>query len=181
MLSYVGRIAPEKDTETLRTLIHTTIKERKDNIHWLIAGNGSLAEELREALPANVTFIGYLQEENLAEAYACSDLMVFPSATETFGNVVLESLACGTPVVGANSGGVKNIITDGKTGFLCEPKNSNSFLSSIYQLLNNEEMRKQMGIAARFYATTQSWDEIFHGLYMQYEEVLHQNNTELLA
>jgi len=107
--------------------------------------------------------------------------MVFPSATETFGNVVLESLACGTPVVGANSGGVKNIITDGKTGFLCEPKNSNSFLSSIYQLLNNEEMRKQMGIAARFYATTQSWDEIFHGLYMQYEEVLHQNNTELLA
>ncbi|EEM03568.1 glycosyltransferase family 1 protein [Bacillus pseudomycoides] len=181
ILSYIGRIAPEKDIETLRTLIHTTIKERKDNIHWLIAGDGPLAEELRETLPANVTFTGYLQEENLAEAYACSDLMVFPSATETFGNVVLESLACGTPVVGANSGGVKNIITDGKTGFLCEPKNSNSFLSSIYQLLNNEEMRKQMGIAARFYATTQSWDEIFHGLYMQYEEVLHQNNTELLA
>ncbi|PEP64358.1 MULTISPECIES: glycosyltransferase family 4 protein [Bacillus] len=181
ILSYIGRIAPEKDIETLRTLIHTTIKEQKDNIHWLIAGDGPLAEELRETLPANVTFTGYLQEENLAEAYACSDLMVFPSATETFGNVVLESLACGTPVVGANSGGVKNIITDGKTGFLCEPKNSNSFLSSIYQLLNNEEMRKQMGIAARFYATTQSWDEIFHGLYMQYEEVLHQNNTELLA
>lgn len=181
ILSYIGRIAPEKDIETLRTLIHTTIKERKDNIHWLIAGDGPLAEELRETLPANVTFTGYLQEENLAEAYACSDLMIFPSATETFGNVVLESLACGTPVVGANSGGVKNIITDGKTGFLCEPKNSNSFLSSIYQLLNNEEMRKQMGIAARFYATTQSWDEIFHGLYMQYEEVLHQNNTELLA
>ncbi|MCX2827081.1 glycosyltransferase family 1 protein [Bacillus pseudomycoides] len=181
ILPYIGRIAPEKDIETLRTLIHTTIKERKDNIHWLIAGDGPLAEELRETLPANVTFTGYLQEENLAEAYACSDLMIFPSATETFGNVVLESLACGTPVVGANSGGVKNIITDGKTGFLCEPKNSNSFLSSIYQLLNNEEMRKQMGIAARFYATTQSWDEIFHGLYMQYEEVLHQNNTELLA
>ncbi|MED4652092.1 glycosyltransferase family 4 protein [Bacillus pseudomycoides] len=181
ILSYIGRIAPEKDIETLRTLIHTTIKERKDNIHWLIAGDGPLAEELRETLPANVTFTGYLQEENLAEAYACSDLMIFPSATETFGNVVLESLACGTPVVGANSGGVKNIITDGKTGFLCEPKNSNSFLSSIYQLLNDEEMRKQMGIAARFYATTQSWDEIFHGLYMQYEEVLHQNNTELLA
>lgn len=107
ILSYIGRIAPEKDIETLRTLIHTTIKEQKDNIHWLIAGDGPLAEELRETLPANVTFTGYLQEENLAEAYACSDLMVFPSATETFGNVVLESLACGTPVVGANSGGGK--------------------------------------------------------------------------
>lgn len=49
-------------------------------------------------------------------------MMVFPSATETFGNVVLESLACGTPVIGANSGGVKNIITDGKTGVLCPQK-----------------------------------------------------------
>ena len=48
--------------------------------------------------------------------------MVFPSATETFGNVVLESLACGTPVIGANSGGVKNIITDGKTEFFVRLK-----------------------------------------------------------
>ncbi|PFD96829.1 glycosyl transferase [Bacillus cereus] len=182
ILSYVGRIAPEKDIDTLRRLIHTTIKERKDAIHWLIAGNGPLAKDLRETTPTNnVTFTGYLERENLAEAYACSDLMIFPSATETFGNVVLESLACGTPVIGANSGGVKNIIADGKTGFLCEPKNTNSFLSSIYQLLNSEEARKQMSIAARSYATTQSWNEIFHSLYMQYEEVLQQNNAELLA
>ncbi|MDZ5605645.1 glycosyltransferase family 1 protein [Bacillus pseudomycoides] len=182
ILSYVGRIAPEKDIETLRTLIHTTLKERKGDIHWLIAGDGPFAEELRETTPTtNVTFTGYLQGENLAEAYACSDLMVFPSATETFGNVVLESLACGTPVIGANSGGVKNIITGGKTGFLCGPKKTESFLSSIYQLLNNDEMRKQMSIAACAYAATQSWDEIFHGLYMQYEEVLQQNNAELLA
>ncbi|WP_243524921.1 glycosyltransferase family 1 protein [Bacillus pseudomycoides] len=182
ILSYIGRIAPEKDMETLHALIHTTFKERKDNIHWLITGNGPLAEELRKTVPThNVTFTGYLQGENLAEAYACSDLMVFPSTTETFGNVVLESLACGTPVLGANSGGVKNIISDGKTGFLCEPKNANSFLSSIYQLLNNEEMRKQISLDARSYAATQSWDEIFTGLFMQYEDVLQQNNTELLA
>ena len=76
-----------------------------------------LATNLREAVPqTNVTFTGYLQSADLAEAYACSNIMVFPSATETFGNVVLESLACGTPVIGANSG-VKNIITDGKREF----------------------------------------------------------------
>ena len=82
-----------------------------------------LATNLHEAVPkTNVTFTGYLQGADLAEAYACSNLMVFPSTTETFGNVVLESLACGTPVIGANSGGVKNIITDGKTGFFVRPK-----------------------------------------------------------
>lgn len=182
ILSYAGRIAPEKDIETLRILIQTTLKERTDDIHWLIAGDGPLAKELRETVPTtNVTFTGYLQGENLAEAYACSDLMVFPSPTETFGNVVLESLACGTPVIGANSGGVKNIIADGKTGFLCEPKNPESFLLSIYQLLNNNELRKQMSISARMYAANQSWDEIFHALLLQYEEVFQQNNSELLA
>ncbi|MED1559753.1 glycosyltransferase family 1 protein [Bacillus paramycoides] len=181
ILSYVGRLAPEKDIDTLQTLIHMTNKERND-IHWLIAGDGPLAKILHENVPkTNVTFTGYLQGEDLAEAYASSDLMVFPSATETFGNVVLESLACGTPVIGANSGGVKNIIKDEKTGFLCDPKNEDSFLSSIYYLLNNEEKLKQMGLAASSYAKSQSWDEIFLNLLNQYEEVLHRNKAELLA
>ncbi|MBJ8055202.1 glycosyltransferase family 1 protein [Bacillus cereus] len=181
ILSYVGRLAPEKDIDTLQTLIQTTNKERND-IHWLITGDGPLAKGLYENVQkTNVTFTGYLQGGDLAEAYASSDLMVFPSPTETFGNVVLESLACGTPVIGANSGGVKNIIKDEKTGFLCEPKNEDSFLASIYSLLNNEERLKQMGIAASSYAKSQSWDEIFHSLLNQYEEVLHQNESELLA
>ncbi len=181
VLSYVGRIAPEKDIDTLQELIVKTVHTRND-IHWLIAGDGPLATSLCEAVPkTNVTFTGYLQGEDLAETYAGSDLMVFPSATETFGNVVLESLACGTPVIGANSGGVKNIITDGKTGILCEPKNEDSFLSSIYKLLNNEEMRKQISLDARSYAATQSWDEIFSNLLMHYDDVIQSRKTEMLA
>ncbi|MGE6595175.1 glycosyltransferase family 4 protein [Bacillus proteolyticus] len=181
ILSYVGRLAPEKDIDTLQDLIVKTTHARSD-IHWLIAGDGPLAKTLRENVPkTNVTFTGYLQGEDLAEAYASSDLMVFPSATETFGNVVLESLACGTPVIGANGGGVKNIITDGKTGFLCEPKNANSFLSSIYELLNNEEMRKQISLDAQSYAATQSWDEIFSNLLMHYDDVIQSRKAEMLA
>ncbi|EOP64430.1 MULTISPECIES: glycosyltransferase family 4 protein [Bacillus cereus group] len=181
ILSYVGRLAPEKDIDTLQTLIQTTNKER-DDIHWLIAGDGPLAKGLHENVQkTNVTFTGYLQGVDLAEAYASSDLMVFPSTTETFGNVVLESLACGTPVIGANSGGVKNIITDGKTGVLCEPKNEDSFLSSIYELLNNEEMRKQMSLDAHSYATTQSWDEISSDLLMHYDDVIQSRKAEMLA
>lgn len=181
ILSYIGRLAPEKDIDTLQTLIQTTNKER-DDIHWLIAGDGPLAKGLHENVQkTNVTFTGYLQGKDLAEVYASSDLMVFPSTTETFGNVVLESLACGTPVIGANSGGVKNIITDGKTGVLCEPKNEDSFLSSIYELLNNEEMRKQISLDARSYATTQSWDEISSNLLMHYDDVIQSRKAEMLA
>ncbi|WP_305453515.1 glycosyltransferase family 4 protein [Bacillus mycoides] len=181
ILSYVGRLAPEKDIDTLQTLIQTTNKER-DDIHWLITGDGPLARFLHENAPkANVTFTGYLQGTNLAEVYASSDLMVFPSTTETFGNVVLESLACGTPVIGANSGGVKNIIKDEKTGFLCEPKNEDSFLSSIYELLNNEEMRKQMSQDAHSYAATESWDEISSDLLMHYDDIIQSRKAEMLA
>ncbi|HFJ9446784.1 glycosyltransferase family 1 protein [Bacillus tropicus] len=181
VLSYVGRIAPEKDIDTLQNLIVKSAHTRND-IHWLIAGDGPLATSLREAVPkTTVTFTGYLQGLDLAEAYACSNIMVFPSATETFGNVVLESLACGTPVIGANSGGVKNIITDGKTGVLCPPKNEDAFLSSIYSLLQNEEKLEQMGIAASSYAKSKSWDEIFRSLLNEYEEVLQHNASELLA
>jgi glycosyltransferase involved in cell wall biosynthesis len=181
ILSYVGRLAPEKDIDTLQTLIQTTNKER-DDIHWLITGDGPLAKGLHENVSkTNVTFTGYLQGKDLAEVYASSDLMVFPSTTETFGNVVLESLACGTPVIGANSGGVKNIITDGKTGFLCEPKNADSFLSSIYELLNNEEMRKQMSQDAHSYAATESWDEISSDLLMHYDDVIQSRKAEMLA
>ncbi len=154
----------------------------RNDIHWLIAGDGPLATNLCEAVSkTNVTFTGYLQGEDLAEAYACSNIMVFPSATETFGNVVLESLACGTPVIGANSGGVKNIITDGKTGVLCPPKDADAFLSSIYSLLQNKEKLIQMGIATSSYAKSKSWDEIFRGLLNQYAEVLQHATSELLA
>ena len=122
VLSYVGRIAPEKDIDMLQNLIVKSAHTRND-IHWLIAGDGPLATSLREAVPkTNVTFTGYLQGVDLAEAYACSNMMVFPSATETFGNVVLESLACGTPVIGANSGGVKILLQMEKREFFARQK-----------------------------------------------------------
>ncbi|MBL1705421.1 glycosyltransferase family 1 protein, partial [Klebsiella pneumoniae] len=68
-----------------------------------------------------------------------------------------------------------------KTGVLCEPKNEDSFLSSIYGLLNNEEMRKQMSLDAHSYANTQSWDEIFNNLFMHYNDVIQSRNAEMLA
>jgi glycosyltransferase involved in cell wall biosynthesis len=113
MLTYVGRLAPEKDVKTLLGIAKSLPSEVNENIQCLIIGDGPLREQIQKEAPANMTFTGYLKGQQLAEVYSASDLFVFPSPTETFGNVVLESLASGTPVIGADSGGVKNIIQDG--------------------------------------------------------------------
>jgi len=97
---------------------------------------------------------------------------LFPSSTETFGNVVLESLSSGLPVIGANAGGVKELIQDKKTGILCTPRHLDDFVEAVTYLLDNPNKLKYMGEEARKFALTQSWDEIFDKLLLQYEEVL---------
>ena len=95
--------------------------------------------KLERDASANVPiFTGFLKGQDLAEIYSVSDLFVFPSRTETFGNVVLEALASGTPVVGANSGGVKNVIQSNVTGHLCESGKVDEFtqrLLSFYRMI----------------------------------------------
>ncbi|MBO9130911.1 glycosyltransferase family 1 protein [Bacillus sp. 165] len=179
IVSYVGRIAPEKDIDTLSSIMKRT--ESDASIHWMIVGDGPLASELKEACPHNATFTGYLTGEKLAHVYAASHAMVFPSATETFGNVVLESLASGTPVIGANAGGVKNIITHNKNGYLCEPKQTDEFVARLYDILSNPEKRISLELHAREYALSQSWDQIFSNLLMEYADTIHAPHNELLA
>ncbi len=172
LLSFVGRLAPEKDLDILMKIAHQLPDEIKAKVHWLIAGEGPLYEQLQKEKPSNMTFTGYLQGEQLAELYAASDLFVFPSTTETFGNVVLEANACRTAVVGARAGGVQEIIQHEKTGLLCEPRNVESFVASICRLIEHPILVKHMGLEARKYAQSRSWDAIFADLLFHYEEVI---------
>ncbi|MNG22936.1 D-inositol 3-phosphate glycosyltransferase [compost metagenome] len=107
--------------------------------------------------------------------------MVFPSATETFGNVVLESLASGTPVIGANAGGVKNILQHGTTGYLCNPKDTDAFCGAIEDLLDADSGIEKMGRSGREYALSQDWDAIFENLLGHYKDVLQAPPNKLLA
>ncbi len=147
-------------------------EEINQDVQWLIVGDGPLRTELQKEAPGNMVFTGYLQGEALAEAYAASDIFVFPSSSETFGNVVLEALACGTPVVGANSGGVKSIVQSGLTGKLVEPRNVSDFIYSILVLLKYDSLRYQMGMEGRKYALTQKWEGIFENLLSSYDDVI---------
>ncbi|MCM3768608.1 glycosyltransferase family 1 protein [Neobacillus niacini] len=181
LLTYVGRLAPEKDPETLLAVAKSMPAELNEKIQWLIIGDGPLREKLEAQAPTNVIFTGYLNGKSLAQAYSASDLFVFPSATETFGNVVLEALASGIPVIGANSGGVKNIIKCGENGILCTPGNVEEFTKAIIHLIKNSSIRKQMGGAGRNYALTQSWNRIFENLIWQYTEVIEEQNERKYA
>jgi len=176
ILSYVGRLAPEKDIETLLKIMNNLSDDVSDKVHWIIVGDGPSKEEMKQKAPRNITFTGYLNGEELAKVYAASDLFVFPSPTETFGNVVLEALASGTPAIGANSGGVKNIIKHDQTGILCEPKNTEQFIEAIQYLLNSTK-RIQMGHDARKYALSQTWEQILDGLIKEYEEVINNQKA----
>jgi len=181
LLTYVGRLAPEKDLSTLLAAAKSIPSDINQRIHWLIIGDGPLREELETQAPGNMTFTGYLDGDRLAEVYAASDLFVFPSASETFGNVVLESLASGTPVIGAKSGGVQNIIKPGVTGLLCNPGNVHDFSEAILQLLTNEPLRGKMGTSGRNYALTQSWDHILNNLIFHYTDVIQEREQQIYA
>ncbi|WP_088066451.1 glycosyltransferase family 4 protein [Gottfriedia luciferensis] len=181
-ICFVGRIAPEKDLETLSKIINYTKQRFGKKLTWLIVGDGPKKEEMMNKTGTNqIIYTGYLQKKELVEIYSMSDLMVFPSDTETFGNVVLEAMACGTPVIGASAGGVRNIIRDYSTGILCEPKNTSSFCQAIEDCLHETEMLKRMSKKARDYALTQDWNSIFNKLVLDYEQVVTPHAPILLS
>lgn len=172
-ICFVGRIAPEKDLDTLTNIMKYSKQRFGNQLNWVIVGDGPKKEEMMKKTGTDqIIYTGYLQRNELAEIYSVSDVMVFPSDTETFGNVVLEAMACGTPVIGANAGGVKNIIRDYSTGILCEPKNTLSFCRAIEECLQQTNMLDRMSKKARDYALTQDWNSILNALVMEYEEIV---------
>ncbi len=171
ILTYVGRLSPEKNVAFLLKLSRLLPNHLRHQVQWLIVGDGPSKEALEQEAGDSITFIGFLEHEHLAKLYAASDLFIFPSETETFGNVVLEALSCGTPVIAANAGGVKHIVSNKKNGYLCTPNSLEEFIESICTLLESPQLRLRFGDAARRYALTQSWDSVFDQLLLRYEAV----------
>jgi glycosyltransferase involved in cell wall biosynthesis len=181
LLTFVGRLSPEKDVKTLMEIANSIPSHKNEDIQWLIVGDGPSRMELEQAALPNMIFTGYLNGNQLAEVYSASDLFVFPSPTETFGNVVLEALASGTPAIGANSGGVKNIIQNGITGRLCEPGNAGEFSEAIVQLLKDDDVRKQMALEGRNFALRQNWERIFQSLVWSYSSIIQEEDNQKYA
>ncbi|TKD68013.1 glycosyltransferase family 4 protein [Pseudalkalibacillus hwajinpoensis] len=172
ILLFVSRLAPEKNLVTLQNIMWKLPENMKREIRWVVVGDGPAMPHFQHNLPFNVTFTGYKQGHELSELYATADLFIFPSATETFGNVALESLASGTPVIAAKAGGLTDVISDERNGLFCSPYNTEEYIQAISRLLLDQTERKMMGYEGRRYALTQSWDAIFGRLLEDYETTI---------
>lgn len=172
LLLYVGRLAPEKDVEVLLDALHLVNRQLGHLVHLALVGDGPSKEELMVNAPENVTFVGYLQGEDLAAAYASADLFVFSSVTETLGNVVLEAMASGLPVVAPKAGGIKDNLSNMENGIACRPKNAVSMARAIATLVEDSVLRKNLAHQAYRYAGTRSWEAVFNRLLESYSEVV---------
>ena len=170
---YVGRLAAEKDLDILMKSIVKINELYPGKAMFVLAGDGPNAGSLKASAPENVVFPGYLRGRELSAMYASCDAFVFPSSTETFGNVVLEAMASGLPVVTVNSGGVKDSMLDNYNGLLCKPRDVESFTLAIERLLTDSGLIIELGRNAREYALTKSWNWVFDNLISDYKHILY--------
>jgi len=166
VLGFVGRFSVEKNVALLAEIQHDLDQDRK-RFHFLMVGHGGEEAWLRERLH-RAEFTGVLRGEQLARAYANMDLFVFPSHTDTFGNVVLEALASGVPAVVTPSGGPPTIVRDGETGRIVP---DDRFAAAISGLLADPAAHARMRKAARDSAVAASWDSVFEGVYAAYRDL----------
>ncbi|MFC4776867.1 glycosyltransferase family 4 protein [Paenibacillus sp. GCM10023252] len=164
---YVGRLAPEKNVDVALEAYASFQRNICPDSILVLAGDGPSADTLKErcakeGIPAR--FLGFTGTEALQQWYAAADVFLFPSPTETFGNVVLEAMACGTPVLCADSGGVTDSVTHGVTGLRCVPGSASSFADGLELLYRNEDLRGQLSVRGRAHSARQSWDAIFDDL-----------------
>jgi phosphatidylinositol alpha 1,6-mannosyltransferase len=172
LLGYVGRLSVEKNVALLAQVQQELEAKGHRSFRFLIVGHGSEEGWLRERLP-RAEFTGVLKDEALARAYAKMDLFVFPSHTDTFGNVVLEALASGVPAIVSPDGGPKTIVRDGETGRVVpDPE----FAPAIARILGNPRKHAEMREAARAYALTANWESVFESVYKGYERMMSSSN-----
>jgi glycosyltransferase involved in cell wall biosynthesis len=185
VLLFVGRISWEKN---LRLLVQTYREMNHQQCHLVIVGEGPALDELRQELAdVPVTFTGYLTDEPLAAAYATADIFAFPSRTETFGQVVLEAMASGLPVVGLLAEGVCDLVEDGKTGLLLDDRRLSQeeqvryYRDSLERLVCDRQTREMMSHAALLEAQCRSWYEAMECLVRGYHEVIERTRPLVAA
>ena len=164
VIAYVSRIAPEKNVDYLAEAL-SIVAARRPDARILMVGDGPSREALERRLGPGARFVGYRSGQDLADHYAAADIFAFSSLTETFGNVVLEAMASGLPVVALRAGGVGETVRPGETGLLVEPSEPPDRLAdALLSLIDRPDERVRMARAARRYAESQSWDAIMGGL-----------------
>lgn len=176
VVSYISRLVWEKDP---RTFIDAVKKAQQANpkIKAMVGGDGPAREQMEQELPGAV-FTGFSYGEALAEIYASSDIFVFPSDTETFGNVTLEAMSSGVPALVADAVGSKSLVVNGETGYVLPIGDAAAFSEAVVRLAGHKELRLQMAVQARERALTFGWPRVMESLIGTYEAVLKEHRLK---
>jgi glycosyltransferase involved in cell wall biosynthesis len=158
-LLYVGRISREKDLDVLADA-YRRLRDEGLPVQLFVVGHGPYSEAFAESLP-EAFFTGYLTGKDLATAYASADIFVFPSTTDTFGNVIIEAQSSGVPVVVSDSGGPKELVEDTANGLVTKSHDVDDFTRAVRMLVVDPSLRKRMSVYARKSVVDRSWPSAF--------------------
>ncbi len=182
LLLFVGRIEPLKGIDVL--IEAASLLSQQDNVRLLIVGGDATAmpeiATLREqakrlGIYPRVSFLGAVDHAQLPLYYSAADVTVVPSFYESFGLVAVESMACGTPVVASNVGGLATTIIDGETGYLVSPLTPKGFASAIDKLFADRHLREAFGEAGHRAVERYGWPSVADEIASLYQQLLHEH------
>lgn len=155
---FASRLVWEKNIETLFNIYDEAEAQQLD-VNFIVTGVG-VAEQVARQRMKKAIFLGFIDHSTLAKIFASSDIFLFPSTSETYGNVVVEAMACGcTPVI-ARGGGSQSLVRDGETGFLCEPTNAKEYIRKIDTVLQDSVLKEKMKLSGLQYTSTLKWQTL---------------------
>jgi len=169
---FFGRLVLEKGLDVFAETI-ALLRDRNLTLRPLIVGEGPARGWLAQRLP-NATFAGHLEGEALGRAIASADILVNPSVTEAFGNVNLEAMASGVPVVSANVPSAAALVDHDGTGLLVEPKDASAYADAVEQLIGQPHRRRWMSVMASTAADRYDWDDVLSHVHKAYVHCLQQ-------
>lgn len=179
---YVGRISREKNLEFLANVwmrAHARLRAMSLDAEWIVIGDGPWRGELQNRLAeTGCHFLGVQRGAALADLYASSDVLLFPSTTETLGQVVMEAQASGLPALVADAGGPRDIVEDGVTGRVLSAQSPTLWVDAIVQIIANAPQRRGMSAHAARHALRFGFEASFQSFWRAHEDVVHQRAAD---
>jgi glycosyltransferase involved in cell wall biosynthesis len=176
LVTYIGRIAREKNLTQLLGAWDALASER-GSAKLALVGRGPLEEEIRRREIPGVHVLGLMHDRELSEAYASADIFVFPSATETFGNSLLEAMGSGLPSLAAAAGGVLEFAQHGRNAWLVAPNSAPAIAQGLRRLMNDSALRRGLADGALQTGRERGWDAVYSRLLEDYRETIQSRRV----